>query len=47
MKHLDPASPTAAPADRRYLLERIDDAVVVQVYADGFNGLSLREKTLV
>src|SRR5579872_5160555 len=47
MRHLDPAAPTSAPADRRYLLERIDDAVVVQVYADGFSALSLREKTLV
>ena len=27
---------TAAPADRRYLLERIGEAAVVQVYADGF-----------
>ncbi len=31
---------------RRYLLERVDDAAVVQVYADGFTALSLREKTL-
>ena len=27
---------TAAPADRKYLLERVDDAAVVQMYADGF-----------
>src|SRR5258708_772929 len=39
------ASP--APADRQYLLERVGEAAVVQVYADGFSGLSLREKTLV
>ena len=32
---------------RRYLLERIDDAAVVQVYADGFASLPLREKILV
>jgi dipeptidyl-peptidase-3 len=32
---------------RTYLLERVDDAAVVQLYADGFAGLSLREKTLV
>ena len=32
---------------RRYLLERVDDAAVVQVYADGFQELPLREKTLV
>ena len=36
-----------APGDRKYLLERVDDAAVVQVYADGFDALSLREKTLV
>ena len=33
--------------DRAYLLERIDEAAVVQVYADGFRDLPLREKTLV
>jgi dipeptidyl-peptidase-3 len=33
--------------DRQYLLERVDDAAVVQLYADGFEALSLREKTLV
>ncbi len=38
---------TASPADRTYLLEQIDEAAVVQVYADGFQNLSLREKTLV
>ena len=38
---------TASPADRTYLLERIDEAAIVQVYADGFRNLSLREKTLV
>ncbi|MGH9347946.1 MAG: dipeptidyl-peptidase 3 family protein [Vicinamibacterales bacterium] len=35
------------PADRPYLLERVDDAAVVQVYADGFDELPLEEKTLV
>ncbi len=34
-------------ADRRYLLERVDDAAVVQVYADGFRDLPTREKILV
>jgi dipeptidyl-peptidase-3 len=29
------------------LLERVDEAAVVQVYADGFSALGLREKTLV
>src|SRR4030095_14313309 len=33
--------------DRRYLMEQIDDAAVVQLYADGFEKLSLRDKTLV
>ena len=43
------APPVSAQEDgeRRYLLERIDDASVVQLYADGFEGLSLRDKTLV
>jgi dipeptidyl-peptidase-3 len=38
---------TAAPPDRQYLLERVGEAAVVQLYADGFRALSLREKTLV
>src|SRR5476649_2759681 len=38
---------TAAPAERTYLLERVGEAAVVQVYADGFRDLPLREKTLV
>jgi dipeptidyl-peptidase-3 len=37
----------AAPTDRPYLLERVGDAAVVQLYADGFRDLTLREKTLV
>ena len=42
-------APVSAPAspDRQYLLEREGEAAVVQVYADGFNALSLPEKTLV
>ena len=32
-------------ADRPYLLETIDDAAVVQLYADGFEALLLGEKT--
>ena len=32
---------------RKYLLERVDDAAVVQLYADGFQNLPLREKTLI
>jgi dipeptidyl-peptidase III len=37
----------AASADRKYLLERVGEAAVVQVYADGFGALSLRQKALV
>lgn len=33
--------------ERPYLLEQIDDAAVVQLYADGFDELTLTEKTLV
>src|SRR5215208_7236765 len=32
---------------RRYLLETVDDAAVVQLYADGFSALDLRNKILV
>src|SRR5215207_610409 len=43
-----PATASApATADRKYLLERVDDAAVAQLYADGFSGLPLKEKTLV
>src|SRR3954467_5967261 len=38
---------TATAADRIYLLERIGEAAIVQLYADGFHDLPLREKTLV
>jgi dipeptidyl-peptidase-3 len=33
--------------DRRYLLERVDDAAVVQVYADGFQKLPQDQRVLV
>ena len=36
-----------AVTERKYLLERVDDAAVVQVYADGFEKLPLKEKQLV
>ena len=40
--------PTASHVDTRpYLLERVDEAAVVQLYADGFAALPLREKTLI
>jgi dipeptidyl-peptidase III len=48
-----PAGTTAAnadppaPTERKYLLETVDDASVVQLYADSFEKLSLREKTLI
>ena len=42
------ASPAAAPVDdRKYALDQVDDALVAQLYADGFSSLSLKEKTLV
>jgi dipeptidyl-peptidase-3 len=44
--HPAAASPLAS-AERTYLLERVGEAAVVQLYADGFGALSLREKTLV
>ena len=31
----------------QYLLERVDDAAVVQLYADGFAALPVKEKTLI
>src|SRR5687768_2239027 len=40
-----PAQPGAG--DRKYLLERVDDAAVVQLYADGFQSLPLKQKTLI
>jgi len=39
--------PAAAIPERPYLLERIDDAAVVQLYADGFAALPPREKVLI
>lgn len=44
-----PPAPAPAPAaaERQYLLERVDDAAVVQLYADGFKDLPLNEKRLV
>ena len=43
----DPGSATPDPSTRKYLLERVDDAAVVQLYADGFDKLAMREKTLI
>jgi dipeptidyl-peptidase-3 len=41
-----PAS-DGAPSDRKYLLERVDDVAVVQLYAEGFRALPLKEKALI
>jgi dipeptidyl-peptidase III len=40
-------TPEVKAEPRKYLLERVDDAAVVQAYADGFEKLPLREKTLI
>jgi dipeptidyl-peptidase-3 len=42
-----PTSAAAPAADRKYLLEQIGDAAIVQLYADGFASLPIREKTLI
>ena len=42
-----PAQPAASETTRKYLLERVDDAAVVQIYADQFTALPLREKVLI
>ena len=47
-RHTPPQSSLAgAPAHRKYLLEQIGEAAVVQVYADGFSALALGERTLI
>ena len=44
----NPESPsTSLGAGRKYLLEQVDDAAIVQVYADGFDSLPLQQKTLI
>ncbi len=35
------------PSDRRWVLERVDDVSIVQLYADGFSSLALRDRVLV
>ncbi len=46
--NVTPAPATAAaPVEHKYLLERVDEAAVVQLYADGFSALPLKEKTLI
>ena len=41
------AEAAEAAADRKYLLERVDDAAVVQLYAEGFQSLPLEQKLLI
>ena len=36
-----------ADADRKYLLERVDEAAVVQLYADGFEALPVDQRILI
>ncbi|MFO0908360.1 MAG: peptidase M49 [Isosphaeraceae bacterium] len=40
------AEPPASSGPRKYLLERVDDAAIAQVYADGFNELPIEQKRL-
>ncbi len=42
-------APSARPAEpeRKFLLERVDDVAVVQIYCDGFERLPLEEKKLI
>jgi dipeptidyl-peptidase-3 len=43
-----PRAQQTTPAEpRQFLLERVEDVAVVQLYADGFAGLPVREKTLI
>ena len=42
-----PEADPGATTERKHLLERIDDAAVGQLYADGFERLPLKEKTLI
>lgn len=42
-----PAAPASSAPERKYLLERVDDAAIVQLYADGFPSLPLKQKTLI
>ncbi len=38
--------PPEDPATRPYLLERVDDAAIAQIYADGFSALTMPQKVL-
>src|SRR5262245_26157183 len=41
------ASAPAPEAARKYLLDRVDDAAIAQIYADGFNSQPLKNKVLM
>src|ERR1700680_1065867 len=41
------AAPAPPPPNRQYLLQRADEAAVVQLYADAFRDLTLKDKTLL
>jgi dipeptidyl-peptidase-3 len=43
----DRADLNGADAERRYLLERVDEAAVVQLYADGFEALPVDQRLLL
>jgi len=42
-----PDTAASQPQERKYLLERVDEAAVVQAYADEFSTLPLKEKELI
>jgi dipeptidyl-peptidase III len=42
-----PDTAVSQPQERKYLLERVDEAAVVQAYADDFSTLPLKEKELI
>jgi hypothetical protein len=41
------ATPAAGGSERSYLLERVDEAAVVQLYADGFDALPVDQRLLI
>src|SRR5215475_1904775 len=49
MSPMEPPTPAGADVatDRQYLIERVDDAAIVQLYADGFRSLPIRDKMLI
>lgn len=45
--NLEPVRTPSPAQTRPYLLERVDEAAIVQLYADGFMALPLEQKTLI